>query len=186
MAELRRRLVHTLGAAVPLAWLLAGVPWPWVEAALVGGLLLGGALECVRLGGAADWAVFDALIREYERDNPAGYFLYVVGFAVTGLVFPPAIAAPAMLMLAFGDPLSGLLHRGGLGRKAPRVMGATFALCLVLAVTAGVPALAAALGALAATAADALKPVVRGYVVDDNLTIPMAAAVAMWAGVALA
>ncbi|PSQ60006.1 MAG: dolichol kinase, partial [Halobacteriales archaeon SW_9_67_25] len=35
---------------------------------------------------------------------------------------------------------------------------------------------------LAATVADGVKPVVAGYVLDDNLTIPPAAAVAMTVG----
>jgi dolichol kinase len=45
-----------------------------------------------------------------------------------------------------------------------------------------VPPVAAVLGGLAATLADGVKPVVAGYVIDDNLTIPPAAAVAMLAG----
>jgi dolichol kinase len=41
-------------------------------------------------------------------------------------------------------------------------------------------------GAAGATAADGLKPVVAGYVVDDNLSIPPAACVAIWAVLRLA
>ncbi|WP_188883163.1 dolichol kinase [Halarchaeum grantii] len=185
MAELRRRAVHVSGAVLPLAWLLGVVPWLWIEAVLAAGLVSASALEAGRLTGRVEWWVFDELTREYEQDNPAGYFLYALGFAATGLVFDPQVAAPAMLMLTFGDPFSGLLHSGGLSRKPVPVMAATFALCLVLAVTAGVPLLAAACGALGATLADGLKPVVAGYVVDDNLTMPTVAAAAMWVGIHL-
>ncbi|MFB6352128.1 MAG: hypothetical protein ABEK29_10160, partial [Bradymonadaceae bacterium] len=44
----------------------------------------------------------------------------------------------------------------------------------------GVPAVA---GALVATLADGTTPVVRGYVIDDNATIPLGAAAAMWLAV---
>ncbi|GGN05510.1 dolichol kinase [Halarchaeum nitratireducens] len=186
MPELGRRAVHASGAVVPLAWLFGLVAWRWIEWILVCGLALGAVLEYLRLSGRAEWAVYDRLTREYEQEHLAGYFLYVVGMAVTGLGFPPHVAAPAMLLLALADPFSGMLHAGGLDRKPLGVMAATFALCVVLGVTSGVALLPAALGALGATLADGLSPTVRGHVIDDNLTIPIVAASAMWIGVQLA
>jgi dolichol kinase len=66
--------------------------------------------------------------------------------------------------------------------KSVTVLVVTFLLCFGIAwpFTAGlagptVGGLAAALGALGATLADGVKPVVAGYVLDDNLTIPPAA-----------
>jgi dolichol kinase len=66
---------------------------------------------------------------------------------------------------------------------------AMFGVCLVLALGAflleGV-ALGAAVvgacvvGAAGATLADGVKPVVAGYVVDDNLSIPPVACAGMW------
>jgi len=170
---------------IPLSWLVVGVPWRWVQYFLLAGLALGVVLESLRLSGRADWRIFRALIREYERENPAGYFLYAVGMTVTGLVFPPLVAAPAMLMLTLADPFSGLLYAGGLGRKPAPVIALTFLACLSIAVLADVPLVPAALGALAAALADGATPVIRGYVIDDNATIPIVAAAAMWIGVAL-
>jgi len=184
--EVRRRIVHALGALIPLAWLVAGVPWRYVEYFLLCGLAFGVLLEVLRLTGRADWRIFEELTREYERDNPAGYFLYAAGMTLTGVLFPPLVAAPAMLMLTLADPLSGLLYSGGLGRKPVPVMAVTFLFCLAIAVLAGVPAFAGALGALGATLADGATPVVRGYVIDDNVTIPLVAAVAMWVTVQVA
>jgi dolichol kinase len=43
----------------------------------------------------------------------------------------------------------------------------------------------AVLAGLATTVADGVKPTVQGYVLDDNLTIPPAAAVAMTVGLEL-
>jgi dolichol kinase len=53
-----------------------------------------------------------------------------------------------------------------------------FGICLLLAAPFVQPAVAIA-GALTATAADGLKPVVFSYVVDDNLTIPIGAGATM-------
>jgi dolichol kinase len=86
-----------------------------------------------------------------------------------------------MLMLALGDPVSGLLGSGELRRvKRARVLVAMFLVCTSLALPFVSP-LAAVLGGVAATLADGVKPVPAGYVIDDNLTIPPAAALAMTA-----
>jgi dolichol kinase len=181
--EVARRGVHASGTAIPLAYLLAPEPITWtvVQGFLLVGLAVALALEVVRLYVGLDWAIYDRLTREYEQDNLAGYFLYAVGMTVVGLAFGPRTAVPAMLMLTVADPLSGLLGSGELGRKRLWVLLATFGVATLLAVPF-VPPLAAALGGAAATVADGIKPAIRGYVIDDNLSIPVLAAVAMDVG----
>jgi len=186
--ELRRRLVHVSGAAVPLAHVLAPgvVTWPVVAYVCLAGTALAVVLEALRLGGRVEWRIFDELTRDYEADNPAGYALYAVGYAAVAVGLGPGVspttwplAVPAMLMLAVGDPISGLLGSAGAeGVKDTTVLAAMFAVCLGVALPF-VPPLAAAAGAAVATVADGVKPVVWGYVVDDNLTIPVGGGVAM-------
>jgi dolichol kinase len=101
-----------------------------------------------------------------------------------------------MLMLTLGDPISGVLGSAGPGeRKALPVMAVTFVVCFVIAALV-LPVLrpgavtntllvGGAVGALGATLADGFKPVVAGYVIDDNATIPPAAALGVFAVVAL-
>jgi len=186
VSELDRRLVHASGAIVPGAFLAGAVPWAAVQWFLVAASAGAAVLEVLRLSGYVSWRIFDRLTREYEQDNPAGYALYVFSWAATAWLFEPAIAVPAMLMLAFGDPASGLLSRGGgLGMKAGWVLLATFGVCLAIASLLEVPLLAGVAGALAATLADGATPVVRGYVIDDNASIPLGSAVAMWAVLAV-
>ena len=177
--EVARRLVHGSGAGIPLLYLLDLVTWTQLRLVVVAGTLVTLGLEIVRLYVGLDWVLFDKLTREYEQDNLAGYALYV--FSGTGVVlaFSPKVAVPAVLMLTLGDPVSGLLGSDELRRvKRLRVMALMFAVCLGLALPF-VDAVAAVAGALAATVADGVKPIVAGYVIDDNLTIPVAAAVAM-------
>lgn len=182
MSELPRRLVHASGSVVPLAGVF-GLPWTYVEWFLVAACAVVAVLEPLRLLGVVDhWRIFENLTREYERDNPAGYALYMGSLTATALVFEPFVAVPAMLMLTLGDPFSGLLSSGSLGTKASWVMLATFGFCLAIASLLRMPLVPAVLGAAAATVADGAKPVVFGYVIDDNASIPLAGASAMWVG----
>jgi len=192
--ELTRRLVHASTTAIPLGYLgLDFVTWRRLQVLLVAAVVVGFALECVRLFVGLDWRVFDRLTREYEQDNLAGYFLGAVGMAVVALAFPPAgadplvdalpasnVAVPAMLMLTVADPVSGLLGSGELRTaKQAWVLLATFGVATLLA-TPFVPPVVAVLGGAGATVADGVKPVIATYVVDDNLSIPLVAATVMF------
>ena len=197
MSELQRRLVHASGSLVPLGYLAGLVPWSLVRGLLVASALVATVLEVLRLGVGLDWAIYDRLTRDYEQDNPAGYALYTYSMAGVALVFSPPLAAAGMLMLAIGDPISGLLGSADVGEvKGATTLLVMFGVCLLLAVGTfaaegvGLDAsalLAGVVGAAGATLADGIKPVVAGYVVDDNLSIPPTACVGMWlVGVALA
>lgn len=187
MTELGRRAVHASGTGIPLLYLLGLVTWRGLRLFLVVCVAVAFLLEFLRLVVGLDHAVYDRLTREYEAENVAGYALYMVGMAVAAFVFDPFVAVPAMLMLSIGDPVSGYLgSNDATTAKELGVLGVMFLVCFALAVpfvTPGRPPLvgvaAAATGALGATVADGVKPVVRGYVVDDNLTIPPTAGVGM-------
>jgi len=189
--EVARRLVHMSGTTVPLAYLFGPdlVTWQVVQAFLGVALALVVVLEYLRLSVGLDWAIYERLTREYEQDNPGGYALYIVGMAaVAGSVsfgLPVDIAVPAMLMLAIGDPISGLLGSTDASNvKQAWVLLVMFGVCTLLAAPF-VPVGPAVLGGVAATFADGVKPTVAGYVVDDNLSIPVLGAVAMWVGLLL-
>ena len=103
----------------------------------------------------------------------------MISMTVVVLLFEPMIALPAMLMLALGDPVSGALSDNTLRRvKRPRVLIAMFVVSAILATPFlseyPVAVVAAALGA---TLADGITLQIRDYIVDDNLTIPIYAAV---------
>lgn len=175
--EIGRRLVHASGAAIPLSYLL-GVPWSWIQLGLVGGIVVVGLLEALRLRRGLEWWVFEQLTREYEQEKVAGYALYVVSMAAVAVVFEPQIAVPSMLMLAIADPIGGML--GGddpIPVKRPLALAGTFVVCAAIALPF-LPASATVAAAAAATVADGVFVQVRGYVLDDNLTIPVAASVA--------
>jgi dolichol kinase len=190
MSELQRRLVHASGGLIPLGYLVGLIPWGVVVGLFLVGVLVATVLEMLRLGVGLDWAIYDRLTREYEQDNPAGYALYMYSMAAVALVFSPPIAVSGMLMLAIGDPVSGLLGSSSVGeiKGAPTLL-AMFGVCLALALGTFVAegselefivVAAGVAGAAGATVADGVKPVVAGYVVDDNLSIPPAACGTIW------
>ncbi|WP_338740625.1 dolichol kinase [Haloplanus salilacus] len=191
--ELKRRAVHASGVGFPALYLLELAHWVTLGYVLVAASVVAAGLEAVRLGVGLDWTIYETLTREYERNNVAGYALYTFSMTGVALLFDPVVAVPGMLMLAIGDPVSGLLGSNEAGRaKRAGVLVTMFAVCfsLAAAVLVGHVALptalaAAAVGGAGATVADGFTPVIRGYVVDDNLTIPPVAClgiqVVLWA-----
>ncbi len=189
--EIARRLVHASGTGLPLLYLLGFATWYQVALLFALGAGVALVLEVIRLYVGLEWVVYDHLTREYEQDNLAGYALYFISSAGVALAFSfesalgvrPEIAVPAILMLTIGDPISGVLGSGELKKtKQTFVLLVMFIVCTLLAVPF-VPLFAAVLGGFAATLADGFKPVIATYVIDDNLTIPPTAAIAMAVGV---
>jgi len=180
--NLRRRLVHVAGAVAPLSYVAGLVTWRELGYLFVAGSVVALVLEAGRLSGLLDLRIYEELTREYEQKGFAGYALYTFSMTLAVLLFPPAAAVPATLVLAIADPISGLLSSGEFRTvKAPRALAAMFGICTLIAVlfVDPVPAL---LAGVAATLADGVKPVLRGYVIDDNLTIPPAVALAISLG----
>jgi dolichol kinase len=190
--EIGRRLVHAAGALVPGAYLLDTrvletglLTWSTIRAIAVVGLIATTILEAARLYGGLEHPIYDRLTREYEQEKIAGYALYVLGGTITVFVFGPQVAIPALFMLTLGDPISGMLSSGELRVVArPRVFIGMFAASFVLAFPF-VPPVVAVAGALGATVADGVKPIIAGYVVDDNLTIPLFGATTMYLALAI-
>lgn len=176
-----RRLAHVSGVAVPGLYLVGVVEWQTVKYLVAAGAAVAVALEFFRLFVGLDWVVYDRLTREYEQDNPAGYALAVVSAAIVGWAFEPTIAVAAYLLLGIADPLAGVLSEaeGPDTRKSYGVMLVTFAVCVLIALPF-LPPRAVLPVAAVVVAADALKPRIYGFVIDDNFSIPVGAAVTAW------
>jgi dolichol kinase len=182
VSEIGRRLVHASGTGIPGLYLLDLVSYRELGYVMIGLAVVVTALEIARLGFGLDWEIYDRLTREYEQENVAGYALYMYSMLAVVWLFEPTVALPGMLMLTIGDPISGVLgSNDATTAKEVGVLAAMFAVCLALALPF-VSLLPAALGALGATLADGFKPVIAGYVVDDNLSIPPSAAVGITLG----
>jgi dolichol kinase len=177
----KRRLAHVSGTLVPVAYLGDVLSWRAVQYLLAAGAVAAVVLEVVRLRVGLDWAIYDRLTREYEQDNPAGYALAVVAAAAVGWIFSPRIAVPAILLLTIADPIAGIIAAADSAdtRKSWWVMVATFGVSLAIAVPF-LPLWAAVPVGIVVVAADAFKPRLFGFVIDDNVSIPVGAAVTGW------
>jgi len=172
------------GTLYPVPYLLGWFTWTETRYFLVAALAVVLTLEFLRLVVGFDHALYQKLIREYETDSIAGYALYQVSMTGVVLLLNPTLAIPAMWMLSLGDPVSGALgDNDATEAKRPAAWIAMFLVSLSLALLFTVPAfgtgvgIAVALaGAVLAAIADGLPPIIRGVAVDDNLTIPPAAA----------
>jgi len=193
--EFERRVVHASGTLYPVPYLLGWISWATTGWLLIGSVVVAAVLEALRLTdsvGPLD-PLYDALVREYEADGIAGYALYQVGMAAAALAFAPVFAVPAMWMLSVGDPVSGSLGENTATEpKRLPVVAAMVFVCFGIAVPYAIPAfgpdpgvIVALAGAVPAAVADGLPPLIRGVAVDDNLTIPPAAATGMCLAAAL-
>jgi dolichol kinase len=184
--ELGRRLVHASGSGLPVLYLL-GASWELVAGLYVICAISAVALDLVRLYVGLDLWLYEHLTREYEQEKIAGYVLYLLSSAVVWFVFAPDIAVPAILMLTLGDPVSGTIGSGDLRfLKEPKAMAMMFITCATIAAPFHYTApVVVGLGAVSGTLADGVKLSVGGYIIDDNLTIPLLAGTGMQLGVIL-
>lgn len=177
LEELPRRVVHASGSIIPLAYLAEFATWTQIRYLLAFGIVLALAIESVRLYTGRKLPIVHRMVRSYEEEHIAGYALYVIAGGGVGLVFEPTIAIPAIFMMTLADPIAGLISDDQLRPlKRPRVLMVMFVISTLLAWPFLEP-IAAVAAASVATLADGAKPTIRGWVVDDNLSIPIGAAV---------
>lgn len=197
--EIGRRLVHAAGVGFPLTYYVltaglsveSGPAWTVLQALTVVGVVAAAGLEFVRLRIGLDWWIFEQLTREYESEKVAGYALYLVGMAAVAVggpvvastadvAFPNEVALTGMFLLTLGDPLSGALADGTRDWKGPRAVVPALAFGTAVGYLVGLPIAAAVAAAVGLVIADIRLWSVQGYVIDDNLTIPIISAGLAW------
>lgn len=182
--ELPRRLVHMSGVVLPLSYILSVVTWNQLGLILATLTVTVTVLEYLRLNQNASHQIYTHLTRPYEQDTIAGYAYYALGMSIAWVFFTPPAAIAGMLILAIGDPINGIAYNAqppNSKRTFSVVVMYFTSLALALVVTAPAYGLdvgiATASGAaLLGTIADTFKPTIAGTTIDDNLSIPIMAA----------
>jgi len=184
--DLGRRLVHAAGTGFPALYIFPFVEWWLVENIMLGATAAAAFTELCRLRFGFDLFLFEYL-REYEEDSPGAYLLFMISATAVALAFGPRIAIPAILMLTLADPLAGAASVDELRQvKRPRALVTMFLACALLTVPfVHEEPLAVVLGGVGGMLADGLKPVIRGVIIDDDLTIAPAGAIGIWVGLEL-
>ncbi|MBI2851851.1 MAG: hypothetical protein HYX84_01930 [Chloroflexi bacterium] len=183
---LRRGSVHaSLGMAISIA--LSQYGREMIVIPLAAATLVTLSVEAARLHNPVlnRWFMtgLRPVVRAEEENRFSGGSFFLIGSLVSAIVFPPEIAIPAIVFLAVGDPVAGVIGtwigRVRLWKKT--VEGGIACLIVCLAAVAVITAIAARpslgvmlIGAVSATVFQALP--VR---INDNLTIPIGSALVM-------
>jgi dolichol kinase len=145
------------------------------------------AFDVVRLRtprlNALFFTMFPSLASPRERVGIASSTWYLVGVILVYAIFPRAIAVPAILVLGLADPLASTIGRLWGRRRLGKgtVLGSSVFLAVSFAVlTVFVGPAVAAPAALFVTCVEVLP-----WRLDDNLTVPPAAAVGLWLAIRL-
>jgi dolichol kinase len=178
-----RRLFHAANgvacALLPGALGLEQAAVLWVLGILLVAVL---AADVARLRvpalNALFFRMFPALASPREAVGIASSTWYLVGVALTYALFPMRVAVPGILVLALADPAAGTIGR--LYGKRRLGHGTWVGSAAFLAVAFAV--LAFHLGIAAGLAAALIVTLVEviPWRLDDNLTVPVAAAFAAW------
>lgn len=179
--EAARRITHvaaSIGAAV-VAWT---TPPAAARLVLTLAFALALAIDLARRRPGAFARVFDravgSMLRPYEHRRWAGATVLAAGFAIAAWVVPPATAAVAFLIAGLADPAASAVGRR-IGRFRTRwgtsVAGTSAFVVVGIAVVAAAPGIGLATGGAAVLAA----ALVEAAPFDDNLTVPVVAAVVL-------
>ncbi len=180
-----RRAIHVVASVLAVTPVLLGprsVALPVLGAAVVCAVVV----EVWRRRGrfrATFFALFGDMLKPREREGISGATWLAVAFFVVALLFPPRIAATAILFGGLGDPAASYAGRrwgrgapGGDGKSWQGFMGGFLVDGAVGLAMPGIGVLAALVGALAAALAEALP-----LPLDDNFRTTLAGGVALWA-----
>lgn len=177
-----RRLFHAINGLL-LAWIVGWSGWP-ITGVLA---LLGGVLATLTVVDAARLSVprlnilffraFLPLASPREHEKVASSTWYVAGVLLTAALFPAPIAGPAVLVLALADPVASLIgRRWGRTRFGGGTLPGSASFFVVAAlILSGFGPLPTALGCAAVVTFVEAFP----WALDDNLTIPVAAAMTL-------
>ncbi len=179
--ELARKGLHVAGLVIPLCY------WRFAELFVfvffpLAAIVLALELSRLKITAVAKWyiRVFGPFLRPSEYNRPSGGFYFVLGAAITILIFPRDMAISALLVLAVSDPAAAFFGRR-YGRR--KIFGKTIFGSLAFFVSAWLVLMLYFGGnpfwQLPAAFLGALVESLPGPQ-NDNLTIPPAVALTTW------
>jgi dolichol kinase len=182
-AELVRKGIHLFALIIPVGYYLVSFPTAifWVATAAVVSILI----DIARFRRWALWswvaAILTPIIRQHEVSGGFTGASYILTTStITIMLFPKTIAIAALVFIIVGDAAAALIGRryGRLRYMGGKSLEGSTA-CLISSFLAsllvpGLPVMAGLIGALTATVVEACSGSL-----DDNLTVPLAAGLAM-------
>lgn len=185
--EVNRKLLHMFLGVVLVALLMFGIVG---KGHLFGLLIIMLAISI--LSRKYDIPIISWLLRNFEREDYVkkfpgrGFIFYIIGSLLVLAFFPMDIAMPSILVLAFADSIGHLFGIRYGKRKHPYVK-TKFVEGWVAGLIAGfiaafifVPWHEALAASFFAMLVEGIEVKIGAEEVDDNLIIPLVAAIAIW------
>jgi len=185
--EINRKLLHMFLGVVLVALLMFGIVGKEHLFVLLA-IMLGVSV----LSRKYDIPLISWLLRNFEREEYVkkfpgrGFIFYLIGSLLVLAFFPMDIAMPAILVLAFGDSIGHLFGIRYGKRKHPYVK-TKFVEGWIAGLIAGfiaafvfVPWHEALAASFFAMLVEGIEVKIGAEEVDDNLIIPLVAAIAIW------
>lgn len=124
------------------------------------------------------FALFPSFASTRERTHVASSTWYLLGAILVLALFPARLAVPAIVVLALADPAASIVGRLWGRRKLGKgsVLGTSVFVVVAAAVLSAFFPVPVAVAAAVVVAAVEILP----WRVDDNLSVPLAAAAALW------
>ncbi len=166
--EVLRKSIHFSGLIYIPAYLHFGREL--VVVGIISVLLISAIFEYFRI----KRGLLNYLIREYERGKVGAYMYFGIAILLVTILFPGDACFVAVSASLIGDGLAGILRRSALREVATLVMVVAPIAFIVAFSLAVIPA------ALVACIAGAIVERVErvgGYYLQDNLSVPLVAAV---------
>lgn len=178
--EIERRLVHMSGIIFPILYLLF-LDKVEIIGILTLAVIIASFIEFMRLKKDYSNVLFDKLTRDYESEKIAGYHLYLVGMLVSSIIYDPLIAICAMFLVAICDPVGGILSDADAEESKSMlpffgVLLCGFIISSIVLIGEYEPYIVGAVSVMAGIGAaigDFKKLSPNGYIIDDNLVIPV-------------
>ncbi len=172
-----RRLFHLSGCLIPVVYLLTNKRVALLVAAAA--IVAVAFIEALRIKGCIRLGFVEALLKERELKGPTGSLFYLVSCLATILFFDKRIASASIFVLAVSDPISSIVglkwgRRSFRGKSAEGTAAFFFSSVLVLACFSFKWP-----GIIVAAAAACATELFSSKYVDDNLAIPIVAALAL-------
>lgn len=195
IAEIKRKAVHLTGLVIPIGYIF--IEREIALLALTPLLIVGIIIEYLRLKGRVSLP----LVRIHEQQRVAAYIYTGLASVLAIALFPKPIAILSLLFLGIGDTAGAIIGvlwtrgrvdgrikaangespediRGMLrARKPNRIMSTVFLACLATGLLFNqiyqIQPWLIIVGAVGAALADGVPWRALGYVLDDNLTIPL-------------
>ena len=172
-----RKLLHLTCIFIPLLYLLTDKKTVLIVTSIF--FITVSIFEILRIKGILKISLVERYTKEEERNRPLGSFYYVLSGLITIAFFDKDIAVASLFVLSISDPLASIIgSKFGRVRFLKKSLEGTLAflfssLCIFLLFSFSFPI------AIACAVISALTELFSSRLIDDNLAVPLATALAL-------